>query len=102
VLYEELAPSQGAMPRLVVVTERNTGEIALILPLVIRKKRTLTVASFADLGVSDYGGPILGPAVLKNDARSGAPGAPFVERCVASISLVSSACPHKSANCLIR
>ena len=65
VLYEELAPSQHAMPRLVVVTERNTGEIALILPLVIRKKRTLKVAHFADLGVSDYGGPILGPALLK-------------------------------------
>ena len=65
VLYEELAPSQRAMPRLVVVTERNSGQIALILPLLIKKKRTLTVARFADLGVSDYGGPVLGPARLK-------------------------------------
>ena len=64
VLYEELAPSQRAMPRLVVVTERNSGEVALILPLLIKKKRTLRVARFADLGVSDYGGPILGPALL--------------------------------------
>ena len=64
VLYEELAPSQRAMPRLVVVSERNSGEVALILPLLIKKKRTLRVARFADLGVSDYGGPILGPALL--------------------------------------
>src|SRR6185312_4645511 len=43
VLYEELAPAEHAMPRLVVVTERNTGEVALILPLVIRKERLLKV-----------------------------------------------------------
>ncbi len=57
------------MPRLVVVTERNSGEVALILPLLIAKERKLTVARFADLGVSDYGGPILGPALIEK-ARS--------------------------------
>ena len=62
VLYEELAPSHHAMPRVVVVTERNSGDVCLVLPLVVKKKRGLTVARFADLGVSDYGGPILGPA----------------------------------------
>lgn len=62
VLYEELAPAHKAMPRVVVVTERNSGEVCLVLPLVIKKKRGLTVARFADLGVSDYGAPILGPA----------------------------------------
>ncbi|HMN37351.1 MAG TPA: GNAT family N-acetyltransferase [Hyphomicrobium sp.] len=65
VLYEDLAPAKNAMPRLVVVTERNSGNVALILPLIIYKKRALRIARFADLGVSDYGGPILGPAVLK-------------------------------------
>jgi CelD/BcsL family acetyltransferase involved in cellulose biosynthesis len=64
VVYEELAVSKRAMPRLVVVTERNTGEVALVLPLVIKKKRSLNIARFADLGVSDYGAPILGPALL--------------------------------------
>ncbi len=64
VLYEDLARMEHAMPRLIVVTERNSGNVALILPLVIRKKRTLRVARFADLGVSDYGAPILGPAPL--------------------------------------
>lgn len=65
VLYEDLAPSRHAMPRVVVVTERNSLEVALILPLIIEKERKLTVARFADLGVSGYGGPILGPALLK-------------------------------------
>ncbi|MEQ1652443.1 MAG: GNAT family N-acetyltransferase [Hyphomicrobium sp.] len=64
VLYEELAPAQRAMPRLVVVTERNSGDVAMILPLVVKKKRSLRVARFADMGVSDYGAPILGPALL--------------------------------------
>ena len=100
VLYEELAPSQArdAAPRRCDRTQyrRDRADPTAGHP----KKRTLTVAFFADLGVSDYGGPILGPAVLKK--RRSIRGAPFVERCVASISLVSSACPHKSANCLIR
>lgn len=65
VLYEELAPSHHAIPRVVVVTERNSGEIALILPLVIQKELKLTVARFADLGVSDYGAPILGAAPIE-------------------------------------
>lgn len=65
VLYEDLAPAKRAMPRLVVVSERNSGEVAFILPLVILKKKGLRIARSADLGVSDYGGPILGPAPLK-------------------------------------
>jgi CelD/BcsL family acetyltransferase involved in cellulose biosynthesis len=69
VLYEELAPSHKAVPRLVVVTERESGEVALVLPLVVAREGRLRVASFADLGVSDYGAPVLGPASLA-DARS--------------------------------
>ena len=65
VLFEELAPAYRAQPRVVIVSERNTGEVALILPLLVRRKRLLRVAHFADLGVSNYGGPILGPALLK-------------------------------------
>ena len=64
-VYEELATSQSARPRVVIVTERNSGDVAIILPLLIEKKRTLRIARFPDLGVSLYGGPILGPAILK-------------------------------------
>lgn len=62
VLYEELAPSHRAMPRLVVVSDRSSGDVCLILPLVVKMKRGLRVARFADLGVAEYGAPILGPA----------------------------------------
>jgi CelD/BcsL family acetyltransferase involved in cellulose biosynthesis len=64
ILYEELAPSRGAMPRVVVVTERNSGEVALVLPLVVEKARGIRIARFADFGVADYAAPILGLAPL--------------------------------------
>jgi CelD/BcsL family acetyltransferase involved in cellulose biosynthesis len=65
VLYEDLAPSRHAVPRVVVVSERNSGKVVLILPLLIEKERKLTVARFADLGVSNYCGPILGPTLVE-------------------------------------
>lgn len=65
VLYEELAPAHRAIPRVIIATERNSGEVALILPLLVKREGLLQVAYFADLGVSHYGGPILGPALLK-------------------------------------
>ena len=64
-LFEELAAPQHALPRLVVVTDRSSGEVAMILPLLITRRRHLKVARFADLGVAEYGGPILGRAALK-------------------------------------
>ncbi|HET6390498.1 GNAT family N-acetyltransferase [Hyphomicrobium sp.] len=70
VLYEELAPARKAMPRLVVVTERASGEVALVLPLLVKKEGILRVASFADLGVSLYGGPILGPARITDQGAT--------------------------------
>jgi CelD/BcsL family acetyltransferase involved in cellulose biosynthesis len=60
VLYEEVAGTRRALPRLVVVTDRERDEVVLALPLVIVKEGLLRVASFADLGVSDYGAPMLG------------------------------------------
>ncbi|MGQ0457826.1 MAG: GNAT family N-acetyltransferase [Hyphomicrobium sp.] len=68
VLFEELAPTMRATPRVVVVTDGRSGETALALPLVVSGKR-LRVARFADLGVAGYGGPILGPAAPV-DARA--------------------------------
>lgn len=61
VLYEELAPARRALPRLVVVTEAESGDLVLALPLLVVHDGLLRVAAFADLGMSDYGGPILGP-----------------------------------------
>ncbi len=63
-VYEDLAPALKATPRVVVVTERNSGEVALVLPLIVARKRSLRVARYADLGVADLGAPMLGPALL--------------------------------------
>lgn len=49
-------------PMLVTVVESRTGELAAILPLVRRIDRRLAIVEFADGGVSDNNGPILGPA----------------------------------------
>jgi len=59
VLYEELAATRRALPRLVVVSDRERDEAVLAFPLVIAKEGLLRVANFADLGVTDYGGPML-------------------------------------------
>lgn len=64
VLYEDLAPAKRAKPRLVVVSERNSGEVAFVLPLVVIVQGGVRSARFADLGVTDYGAPILGPAAM--------------------------------------
>jgi CelD/BcsL family acetyltransferase involved in cellulose biosynthesis len=64
VLYEELADAHQALPRLVVVTESESGDVVLALPLLVVREGALRVAVIADLGVSDYGAPILGPAPL--------------------------------------
>jgi CelD/BcsL family acetyltransferase involved in cellulose biosynthesis len=60
VLYEELALARRALPRLVVVTDREREDVALALPLVVAKEGSLRTARFADLGVGHYGAPMLG------------------------------------------
>lgn len=69
VLYEELAPSSGLTPRVVVVSDRDSGGLAMALPLLIEKTKMLRTARFADLGIADYAAPILGPAA-PTDARA--------------------------------
>lgn len=64
ILYEELAVPFQANPRLVIVSERNSGEVILTLPLTVVQENGLRVARFADLGVTDYGAPLLGPVKL--------------------------------------
>lgn len=49
-------------PLLVTALDRRSGELAAMLPLVVRTTRHLRVVEFADEGVSDSNAPILGPA----------------------------------------
>ncbi|MGP9810855.1 GNAT family N-acetyltransferase [Rhodopseudomonas sp. NSM] len=57
-----LAPSADVEPLLITVRDSLRGEIAMLLPLVLRRFYGLTLVEFADLSVSDYGFPLLGPA----------------------------------------
>jgi CelD/BcsL family acetyltransferase involved in cellulose biosynthesis len=69
ILYEEIAPARHALPRLVVVTDSEIGEVVMALPLVVAKEGLLRVARFADLGVSDCCGPLLARATLADGWR---------------------------------
>lgn len=60
-LYESLAVDLGATALAVCVTDANSGELAVLLPLVITRQGRISVVSWASLGVSDYGAPLLGP-----------------------------------------
>ncbi len=61
-LFAELLPVAAARPVLVDV-RTEAGGLVLMLPLVATHERGLSVLRVPSFGVSDYGGPILGPAV---------------------------------------
>jgi CelD/BcsL family acetyltransferase involved in cellulose biosynthesis len=46
------------------------GELAMRLPLLIRRKDNLTVIEFADLGLTDFNAPLLGPAAPQTQKES--------------------------------
>jgi CelD/BcsL family acetyltransferase involved in cellulose biosynthesis len=60
-LFAELLPAASAQPILVEV-RTSAGSLVLMLPLVATHERGLNVLRVPSFGVSDYGGPILGPA----------------------------------------
>ncbi len=60
-LFAELLPAASAHPVLVEI-RTGTGALVLMLPLVSTHERGLNVLRVPSFGVSDYGGPILGPA----------------------------------------
>jgi CelD/BcsL family acetyltransferase involved in cellulose biosynthesis len=59
-------------PALVTALDRRSGELAAMLPLVLRTDGHLRIVEFADDGVSDANAPILGPAAPRDaaDARA--------------------------------
>jgi CelD/BcsL family acetyltransferase involved in cellulose biosynthesis len=59
-LYESLAADVGATALAICVTDAASGELAVLLPLVITRDGPLSIVSWASLGVSDYGAPLLG------------------------------------------
>ena len=69
-IYQELAPPFGGKPLGLEVCDRTSGDMAMILPLVLVREHGLTIAEFPGFGVSDYKKPILGPSAPKTPAAS--------------------------------
>jgi CelD/BcsL family acetyltransferase involved in cellulose biosynthesis len=63
-LYGRLVPALGAVH--LVITARNAanGRLAMVLPLVRRRRGTMRVIEFADLRVSDYSAPVCDSATF--------------------------------------
>ncbi|MCG6204323.1 GNAT family N-acetyltransferase [Rhodopseudomonas sp. HC1] len=57
-----LGPAADLEPLLITVRDNRRGEIAMLLPLVLRRFYGVSLIEFADLSVSDYAFPLLGPA----------------------------------------
>jgi CelD/BcsL family acetyltransferase involved in cellulose biosynthesis len=55
-------------PLIAVITDARTLEQAALLPLVRRKRRGVRIIEFADLDLTDYNAPLLGPAAPRDAA----------------------------------
>jgi CelD/BcsL family acetyltransferase involved in cellulose biosynthesis len=63
-LYRVLAPKLKAEPMVLTARRRQTGALAMLLPLMRRRRGGLRVIEFADLEVSDYAAPICDAAAF--------------------------------------
>jgi CelD/BcsL family acetyltransferase involved in cellulose biosynthesis len=60
--YGAFAGRPGIEPLLATIRDRATGEVAMFLPLIRRQQKRIRVVEFADLELTDYNAPLLGPA----------------------------------------
>jgi CelD/BcsL family acetyltransferase involved in cellulose biosynthesis len=70
--YATIGAAKGVEPALVTARDAVTGQVALLLPWVLSRESGLAVIGPADGGVSDYNGPILGPAAPDDVAGASA------------------------------
>jgi CelD/BcsL family acetyltransferase involved in cellulose biosynthesis len=57
-LYGRLAPALGAKPMVITVRNSANRRLAMVLPLMRRRRGAMRVIEFADLRVSDYAAPV--------------------------------------------
>jgi len=67
--YRAFADAEGIEPLIAVVTDASTGEPVVLLPLIRRRQNNIATVEFADLDLTDYNAPILGPAAPR-DAKA--------------------------------
>ena len=60
--YGAFAGRPDIEPLLATIRDRATGEVAMFLPLIRRRQKRLRIVEFADLELTDYNAPLLGPA----------------------------------------
>ncbi len=70
--YATVGADQGAVPLLVQIYDRILGTHVMTLPLVMTRTGNLRTIEFADLGVTDYNAPILGPAAPSTETDAAA------------------------------
>ncbi|BCP51876.1 hypothetical protein K32_04930 [Kaistia sp. 32K] len=64
--YQRFAGNPGVEPLLVHVADASGADV-LALPLILRRGRLRSI-EFADLGITDYNAPLLGPAAPSDEA----------------------------------
>ena len=67
--YSAFANTRGVAPLVALISDAATGERTALLPLLLRQQDGLRIVEFADLDLTDYNAPVLGPAAPR-DARS--------------------------------
>ena len=67
--YGAFADVDGVEPLIAIVTDAATGEQAVLLPLIRRLHKGIRIVEFADLDLTDYNAPMLGPAAPR-DAKA--------------------------------
>jgi CelD/BcsL family acetyltransferase involved in cellulose biosynthesis len=67
--YEAFSAADGIEPLIAIVTDASTGEQAALLPLIRRRQHNIAIIEFADLDLTDYNAPLLGPAAPR-DAKA--------------------------------
>jgi CelD/BcsL family acetyltransferase involved in cellulose biosynthesis len=64
--YEAFAAAEGIEPLIAIATDASTGEQAALLPLIRRRQDNAAIIEFADLDLTDYNAPLLGPAAPRD------------------------------------
>jgi CelD/BcsL family acetyltransferase involved in cellulose biosynthesis len=70
--YDAFANTEGVEPLIAIVTDAATGEQAALLPLIRRRYNGIRSIEFADLDLTDYNAPLLGPAAPCDARAAGA------------------------------
>ncbi|VIO77122.1 hypothetical protein CI1B_69450 [Bradyrhizobium ivorense] len=68
--YRAFAATDGVDPLIAVITDASSGERAALLPLIRHRQGRLRVVEFADLNLTDFNAPLLGPAAPRDVAAA--------------------------------